>query len=134
MELAFWTGRIHDSSMIQDVWKGDYSNSGEEFTFVRYWGGNWQVSADRQSWTTVTGEVSTGNKDECKEQLAAYYMIRTKITDEVTTQVADWGYSAGSTESNDFIDKNDLILPLSMKTERAIPISSPKTERHWYST
>ncbi len=118
MELAFWTGRIHDSSMIQDVWKGDYSNSGEEFTFVRYWGGNWQVSADRQSWTTVTGEGSTGNKDECKEQLAAYYMIRTKITDEVTTQVADWGYSAGSTESNDFIDKNDyVVLDFAVKYE-----------------
>ena len=118
MELAFWTGRIHDSSMIQEVWRDDYSNSGEEFTFVRYWGGEWQVSADRQSWTTVTGEGSTGNRNECKEQLAAYYMIRTKITDEVTTQVADWGYSAGSTESNNFIDNNDyVILDFAVKYE-----------------
>lgn len=118
MELAFWTGRIHNSSMIQEVWRDDYSNSGEEFTFVRYWGGEWQVSADRQSWTTVTGEGSTGNRNECKEQLAAYYMIRTKITDEVTTQVADWGYSAGSTESNNFIDKNDyVVLDFAVKYE-----------------
>lgn len=98
IELAFWTGRIHDTSMIQDIWATDYSNSGEEFTFVRYWGGEWQVSADRQSWTTVTGEGSTGNKSGCKEQLVAYYMMRTKVTDEVTTDAADWGYPAGSAD------------------------------------
>lgn len=120
LEHAFWTGRIHDSSSenIQTVYGTDFSNSGEEFTFVRYWGGVWEVSADRQNWTKVTGKGSTGSKSGCTEQLVAYYMMRTKITDEVTTQVADWGYSAGSTECNNFIDKNDyVILDFAVKYE-----------------
>ena len=110
LELAFWTGRIHNSSQIQTVYGTDYSNTGEEFTFVRYWGGEWQVSADRQSWTTVTGEGSTGNRNECKEQLAAYYMMRTKVTDEVTTDAADWGYVAGSTEYDNQVSGAEYVL------------------------
>ena len=112
LELAFWTGRIHDSSSknIQTVYGTDFSNSGEGFTFVRYWGGVWQVSADRQNWITVTGEDSTGSKSGCKEQLAAYYMMRTKVTDEVTTDAADWGYVAGSTEYNNEVVKTEYVL------------------------
>lgn len=110
MELAFWTGRIHDSSNIQNVWRDDYSNSGEEFTFIRYWGKEWQVSADRQNWITVTGKGSTGSLSGCEEQLVAYYMMRTKVTDEVTTDAADWGYVAGSTEYNTEVGKTEYVL------------------------
>lgn len=110
MELAFWTGRIHDSSNIQNVWRTDYSNSGEEFTFIRYWGKEWQVSADRQNWITVTGKGSTGSLSGCEEQLVAYYMMRTKVTNEVTTDAADWGYVAGSTEYNTEVGKTEYVL------------------------
>ena len=110
LEHAFWTGRIHNSSQIQTVYGTDFSNTGEEFTFVRYWGGVWEVSADRQNWTTVTGEGSTGSKSGCTEQLAAYYMMRTKVTDEVTTDAADWGYVAGSTEYNNEVVKTEYVL------------------------
>ncbi len=131
IELAFWTGRIHDTSMIQDIWATDYSNSGEEFTFVRYWGGEWQVSADRQSWTTVTGEGSTGNMSGCKEQLVAYYMMRTKVTDEVTTDAADWGYPAGSADYDDQLRDTAgyVLLDFAVKYEDGIrnPKTFPKT-------
>lgn len=110
MELTFWTGRIHDSSNIQDVWNTDYSNSGEGFTFVRYWGKQWQVSADRQNWTTVTGEGSTGTKSGCKEQLVAYYMTRTEITKEITTEVADWGKPKDGTEYDSQVRDNFVLL------------------------
>ena len=89
--LVLWSGRIHNSGNIQQVWGADYSNSGAEFNYVRYWGGEWAVSNDRKEWTPVTGEGSTGTYNSCREQLAAYYMIRTEITKEVTTDIADWG-------------------------------------------
>lgn len=131
IELAFWTGRIHNTLMIQDIWATDYSNSGEEFTFVRYWGGEWQVSADRQSWTTVTGEGSTGNMSGCKEQLVAYYMMRTKVTDEVTTDAADWGYPAGSADYDDQLRDTAgyVLLDFAVKYEDGTrnPKTFPKT-------
>lgn len=110
LEHAFWTGRIHNSSQIQTVYGTDYSNTGEEFTFVRYWGGVWEVSADRQNWITVTGEGSTGSKSGCEEQLVAYYMMRTKVTNEVITDAADWGYVAGSTEYNNQVSETEYVL------------------------
>lgn len=115
--LVFWTGRIHNStdSNIQTVWGGDYSNSGAAFTYVRYWNKVWQVSADRDTWTTVTGSGSTGTKSDCKQQLAAYYMTRTEITKEVTTDVADWGKPNGGTEYTSQVGSDFVLLDYAVK-------------------
>ena len=94
MELVIWSGRVHNNNNFQEFWSTDYSNSGDEFNYIRYFGGKWQVSKTRASgsWIPVTGEGSTISSYACKEQLAVYYMMRTEITKEVTTDVADWGY------------------------------------------
>ena len=95
--LVLWSGRIHNDNNIQKIWDTDYSNSGTEFNYVRYYNKAWQVSEDGGidgKWITVTGEGST-NSYNCTEQLAVYYMIRSEITDEVTTDVADWGPQYG---------------------------------------
>lgn len=115
--LVFWTGRIHNStdSNIQTVWGGDYSNSGAAFTYVRYWNKVWQVSADRDTWTTVTGSGSTGTESNCKQQLAAYYMTRTEITKEVTTDVADWGKPNGGTEYTSQVSSDFVLLDYAVK-------------------
>lgn len=115
--LVFWTGRIHNSSdsNIQTVWGGDYSNSGAAFNYVRYWNKVWQVSADRDTWTTVTGSGSTGTKDSCIQQLAAYYMTRTEITKEVTTDVADWGKPNGGTEYTSQVGSDFVLLDYAVK-------------------
>lgn len=115
--LVFWTGRIHNSSdsNIQTVWGGDYSNSGVAFNYVRYWNKVWQVSADRDTWTTVTGSGSTGTKDSCIQQLAAYYMTRTEITKEVTTDVADWGKPNGGTEYTSQVGSDFVLLDYAVK-------------------
>lgn len=47
--LVLWSGRIHNSGNIQQVWQTDYSNSGAEFNYVRYWGGKWAVSMTGKS-------------------------------------------------------------------------------------
>ncbi len=111
-DLVLWSGRVHNSSdsNIQTVWGTDYSNSGTEFNYVRYWDKAWQVSNDRKTWTPVTGEDSTGSYSDCKQQLAAYYMVRTQITQEVITDVADWGEPEGSSRYKTQVEEGNFVL------------------------
>ena len=118
--LVLWTGRIHNSSdsNIQTVWGKDYSNSGSAFNYVRYYGGKWAVSADgKTGWTTVTGAGSTGTYSGCTQQLAAYYMTRTEITEEVTTDVADWGKPKDGGEYDSQVSSDFVLLDFAVKYE-----------------
>lgn len=128
--LVLWSGRIHNSGNIQQVWQTDYSNSGAEFNYVRYWGGKWAVSNDRKEWKPVTGEGSTGTYSSCKEQLAAYYMIRTEITKEVTTDIADWGEPKNSSKYNDQVGTDFVLLDFAVKYENGnrVPSGFPVDE------
>lgn len=109
-ELVLWSGRVHDSSDLQLISGKDYSNSGTEFQYVRYYAGNWAVSVDRTNWTNVTGEGSTASASSCKEQLAVYYMMRSQITKEVSTDVADWGYVKTDTQYATQINANQYVM------------------------
>lgn len=134
--LVLWSGRIHnsDSKNIQTMWgaagKEDYSNSGAEFNYVRYWGGKWAVSNDRKEWTPVTGEGSTGTYSRCKEQLVAYYMIRTEITKEVTTDIADWGEPKNGSKYNEQVGTDFVLLDFAVKYENGnrVPSGFPVDE------
>lgn len=109
-ELVLWSGRVHSSSDLQLISGKDYSNSGTEFQYVRYYAGNWAVSVDRTNWTNVTGEGSTVSASSCREQLAVYYMMRSQITQEVSTDVADWGYVNTDTQYATQIDANQYVM------------------------
>lgn len=128
--LVLWSGRIHNSGNIQQVWQTDYSNSGTEFNYVRYWGGKWAVSNDRKEWTKVTGEGSTGTYSSCREQLAAYYMIRTEITKEVTTDIADWGEPKNGSKYNEQVGTDFVLLDFAVKYENGnrVPSGFPVDE------
>lgn len=109
-ELVLWSGRVHSSSDLQLISGKDYSNSGTEFQYVRYYAGNWAVSVDRTNWTNVTGEGSTASASSCEEQLAVYYMMRSQITKEVSTDVADWGYVKTDTQYATQINANQYVM------------------------
>ena len=128
--LVLWSGRIHNSGNIQQVWGADYSNSGAEFNYVRYWGGEWAVSNDRKEWTPVTGEGSTGTYSSCREQLAAYYMIRTEITKEVTTDIADWGEPKSGNGYASQVNGDFVLLDFAVKYENGnrVPSGFPVDE------
>ena len=128
--LVLWSGRIHNSENIQQVWGADYSNSGAEFNYVRYWGGEWAVSNDRKAWTKVTGEGSTGTYYSCKQQLAAYYMVRTEITKEVTTDIADWGKPKSGNEYASQVNGDFVLLDFAVKYENGnrVPSGFPVDE------
>ena len=128
--LVLWSGRIHNSGNIQQVWQTDYSNSGDEFNYIRYWVGEWAVSNDRKAWTKVTGEGSTGTYSSCREQLAAYYMIRTEITKEVTTDIADWGEPKNGSKYNEQVGTDFVLLDFAVKYENGnrVPSGFPVDE------
>lgn len=109
-ELVLWSGRVHNSNNIQLIAGKDYSNSGTDFQYVRYYAGNWAVSVDRTNWTNVTGEGSTASASSCKEQLAVYYMMRSQITKEVSTDVADWGCVKNDTQYATQINANQYVM------------------------
>lgn len=92
---VLWKGTCHTSttgtSGLQYVWQDDMSSAGQDFAYVRYLDGKWEVSADRQAWDPVTGTGSTESYSTCREQIIAYYKMRTTVTEEVTTDVVDWG-------------------------------------------
>ena len=112
MNLVLWSGRIHNKadSNVQQIFEADYSNSGEEFTYVRYYGGAWAVSSDQSNWTVVTGANSRTSYSSCTQQLAAYYMLRTQVTTEVSTDVADWGYISSDTAYSNQIGTGDYVM------------------------
>ena len=81
----------------------DDTASGYRFTKVRYWNATWQVYTT--DWVDVNlTKVSVEYKDPknnvqtytgTQSQLVAYHMQRTTVTEEVTTDVTDWGNNVG---------------------------------------
>lgn len=81
-EVVFWKGTQLDSDKKQTADKGnDKTRSGLDFTYIRYWGSQWSFSADGTDWWNF----------ESGDQIVAYYLQKTDVTAEVTTEVADWG-------------------------------------------
>ena len=115
-ELVLLSGRVHSSSdgNIQKIFSTDYSNSGTEFTYVRYWGGQWAVTSTpdvADSWTPITDtSATTKSPTSSGVQLAAYYMMRSEITKEVTTDVSDWGFVNGDSDYSTQISKGNYVM------------------------
>ena len=62
----------------------DNTLKGDDFTKIRYWNYTWAYfSSESNSWVSFS--------DNDSYQLIAYYLQETDVTEEVTTQVVDWG-------------------------------------------
>ena len=99
-------GTVLSSTNLQEIWGASRINSGTDFRYVRYYGGKWAVSStpeDPDSWTVVTGTGSTVSSSACSEQIIAYYYMRTELTDEVTTNVVDWGDPYENYNATDYV-------------------------------
>ena len=78
----FWKTTRLTSDKKQTLDKGDNkTTSGNDFTYIRYWNGKWAFSNDQINWTEINDT----------DQIVAYYLLQLTVTDEVTTQVTDWG-------------------------------------------
>ena len=106
--LVVWSGRVHTANEgnVQKIYGNDYSNDGTEFNYVRYLNGKWEVSADgKTGWTEVKG-----TNTQSTEQLVVYYMLRTQVTEEVITDVADWGNVQGDTKYGEMISSDSYVM------------------------
>ncbi len=103
-QLVVWSGRVHNNEEgnIQKLYGTDYSNAGTEFEYIRYYNTQWAVSNDRVTWTPVKGTNSITD-----EQIVVYYMIRSEITAEITTDVADWGSQQGEAAYTTQVSSNN---------------------------
>ncbi len=113
-KLVVWSGRLHTAANnnVQTIAGTDYSNSGTEFYYVRYYDGKWAVSADRTYWVDVKG-----TNTQSTEQIVVYYMIRSEITQEVTTDVADWAKPKGTENYTTQISEDFVLLDFAVKYE-----------------
>lgn len=79
---VLWKGTRLTSSHKQTADGGnDQTRNGDDFAYIRYWNHKWSFSADGKSWTEFNSD----------DQVVAYYLQKTTVTDEVTTEVVDWG-------------------------------------------
>ncbi len=84
--MVFWKGTRLDSNNKQTTGGGvDKTKFGTDFTYVRYWNGSWAYSADGENWTNVASG----------DQIVAYYLQKTEVTEEITTLVSDYGNVPG---------------------------------------
>lgn len=63
------------------------ANGGVDIERIRFYGGKWEYRAvDATDWNKLSGTTA----DENGNQIVAYYMLKTTVTDEVTTYITDW--------------------------------------------
>ncbi len=80
--LVFWKGTRLVSGSEQTTNSGDdKTRSGDDFKYIRYWDSKWSFSADGVKWKDFN----------TTDQIVAYYLQRTEVTDEINTEVVDWG-------------------------------------------
>ena len=123
-DVVFWKNAYHDASHRQstDGWTNESLN-GTEFQYIRYWNENWAYSTDGTDWVTISNVGAEAN-DTDMNQVNIWYRQKTAITDEVTTEIVDWGpikYSAGQCLLDFAVkyesgDKTPTSFPVANKT------------------
>ena len=89
-QTVFWKGTVLPQGLHQT---GDTTNdrsmSGTDYTYLRYWNDQWEYSADGSDWMAIR------NSDEVN----AYYLQKTTVTDEVDTYVKDWAFTTSNSQN-----------------------------------
>lgn len=132
---VLWKGTVlNRATGLQKVWSTDMTkaNGRVDYQYVRYYNGSWAVSSDRENWTIVTGEGSTGDAKNCKEQVIAYYMQRTNVTQEVITDVVDWGNPTDKWASERPTQYGVLDFAVKYPDGTRVPDSFPKMGKTAY--
>ena len=63
------------------------ANGGVDIERIRFYGGKWEYKAvGKTGWEELSGTTA----DESGNQIVAYYLLKTEVTDEVTTYITDW--------------------------------------------
>lgn len=109
----FWKTTRLTSDKKQTLDPGNNrTTSGDDFTYIRYWNGKWAFSNDQVNWTEINDT----------DQIVAYYLLQLTVTDEVTTQVTDWGV----VPHNTFNSSNFVLMDFAVKYESS-GVRTPNT-------
>lgn len=121
--MVFWKGTRLTSDNKQTKDKGvDQTKNGDDFTYIRYWNSKWSFLADGQNWKDFNGS----------DQVVAYYLQQTNVTDEITTEVVDWGvvphtnYNSGDFVLVDYAVKYESGL----RTPNSFPVTGKTQAFH----
>ena len=90
-DVVYWKSAYHTAENRQstDGWTNN-SHLGTTFTYIRYWDESWAYSVDGIQWTNIDN-VGAGAEDTTKNQVNIWFRQKTEITDEVRTDIVDWG-------------------------------------------
>ncbi|MGM9670616.1 MAG: family 20 glycosylhydrolase [Oscillospiraceae bacterium] len=83
---VYWKGVVLHGIQQSETQSEDYSMQGTDYYYIRYYGGNWQYSADRTTWHTV----------DANDEVDAYYLMKTTVSQEVDTYVKDWAFTTST--------------------------------------
>ena len=103
--VYYWQTMRLDANNTQTSKSGDDETAdGTTLTHIRYWNNAWQYQ-------TLDG---TWNSFESGDQLVAYYLQKTDVTQEITTYSKDWGYSTSATTPDLSSDKGQVALTVAV--------------------
>lgn len=122
--VTYWKSAYHTAENRQstDGWT-NYSHKGTKFEYIRFYEGSWAYSVDGITWVNIEN-VGAEAGDTNKNQVCIWYRQVTTVTDEVTTEIVDWGpiqYSANQCLL-DFAVKYDGIEGGGMKP-KSFPVT-----------
>ena len=86
-DVVYWKSvRLDSNNQQTTAANDDETADGTVMTHIRYYNGAWQYKTTDGNWNYfVSGD-----------QLVAYYLMPTTITDQITTLTKDWGYDPSS--------------------------------------
>ena len=123
-DVVYWKSAYHTAENRQSTagWTNT-SHKGTKFEYIRFYEGSWAYSVDGITWVNIEN-VGAGATDTDKNQVCIWYRQVTTVTDEVTTEIVDWGpiqYSANQCLL-DFAVKYDGIEGGGMKP-KSFPVT-----------
>lgn len=116
-KMVYWKAVRLASDNKQTTDSGvDKTLAGTDFTRIRYYNGSWAYY-DGTNWINVASG----------DQLVAYYLQETEVTDEVTTQVVDWGPVKANWGDLNYLGTKYVLMDYSVKYESGEEVPSSFT-------
>lgn len=104
-DVYYWqTMRLNADNKQTDERGDDETADGTTLTHIRYRNNAWQYQTSDGTW----------NSFESGDQLVAYYLQKTDVTQEITTYSKDWGYSTSATTPDLSSDKGQVALTVAV--------------------
>lgn len=104
-DVYYWqTMRLDANNRQTDERGDDETADGTTLTHIRYRNNAWQYQTSDGTWHYFQSD----------DQLVAYYLQKTDVTQEITTYSKDWGYSTSATTPDLSSDKGQVALTVAV--------------------